>query len=105
MNTTLIRAATLACASTATLLLSGCETTGDPSTGGIFWSERKAQGRLAERQSKLEHVERQTGQDRLAAISVPPLAADCAVLRIRRPAGGHALHLFLQSAFGMVLAG
>jgi hypothetical protein len=62
MNTTLIRAATLACASTATLLLSGCETTGDPSTGGIFWSERKAQGRLAERQSKLEHVERQTGQ-------------------------------------------
>lgn len=62
MNTTLIRAATLACASTAALLLSGCETTGDPSTGGIFWSERKAQGRLAERQNKLEHVERQTGQ-------------------------------------------
>ena len=62
MNTTLIRAATLACASTAMLLLSACETTGDPSTGGIFWSERKAQGRLAERQNKLEHVERQTGQ-------------------------------------------
>lgn len=62
MNTILIRAATLACASTATLLLSGCETTGDPSTGGIFWSEKKAEDRLAERQSKLEQVEQQTGQ-------------------------------------------
>ena len=42
------------------MLVTGCETTGDPSQGGIFWSERKAQGRLAERQNTLEHVERQT---------------------------------------------
>ncbi len=37
-----------------------CETTGDPSTGGIFWSENKAQDRLAERQGRLESLERQT---------------------------------------------
>ena len=62
MNTTLIRAATVACAATATLLVTACETTGDPSTGGIFWSEQKAQGRLADRQNKLETIERRTGQ-------------------------------------------
>ena len=62
MNTSPIRLATLATAGTAMLLLAGCETTGDPSTGGIFWSERIAQGRLAERQNKLEHVEKQTHQ-------------------------------------------
>lgn len=37
-----------------------CETTGDPTTGGIFWSEAKAQDRLAERQQRLEHIERKT---------------------------------------------
>lgn len=62
MNPTLIRVATLAGAAGATLLFTACETTGDPSTGGIFWSEKKAQGRLAERQNKLEHIEKQTGQ-------------------------------------------
>jgi len=42
------------------LLCMSCETTGDPSAGGIFWSERKAQDRLAERQGQLENIERQT---------------------------------------------
>ncbi|MEI6654527.1 MAG: hypothetical protein WCP45_07145 [Verrucomicrobiota bacterium] len=60
MNAPLIRVVTLAIASTATLLVTGCETTGNPREGGIFWSEKKAQGRLAERQNTLEHVERQT---------------------------------------------
>ena len=62
MNTYLIRIATLGTACIAMLLLASCETTGDPSTGGIFWSERKAQGRLAERQNRLEHIEKQTNQ-------------------------------------------
>ena len=62
MNTSLIRVATLGSGCIAMLLLASCETTGDPSTGGIFWSEKKAQGRLAERQNKLEHIEKQTNQ-------------------------------------------
>jgi len=41
-------------------LIVSCATTGDPSTGGIFWSESKAQDRLAERQGRLESLERQT---------------------------------------------
>jgi hypothetical protein len=60
MNATLIRLATLASAATATLLIAACETTGDPSQGGIFWSQQKADVRLHERQNKLEHIERQT---------------------------------------------
>lgn len=39
------------------LALSSCATTGDPSTGGIFWSESKNQDRLAERQYRLEKAE------------------------------------------------
>lgn len=42
------------------LLVSSCQTTGDPSTGGIFWSEHKAQDRLNERQAKLNQVDEQT---------------------------------------------
>ena len=61
MKATTLRLVTFASASIATALVSSCATTGDPSTGGIFWSEQKAQGRLAERQNKLEHIERQTG--------------------------------------------
>jgi hypothetical protein len=41
----------------ASLALSSCQTTGDPSTGGIFWSENKAQDRLADRQYQLEKAE------------------------------------------------
>lgn len=42
------------------MALSSCATTGDPSTGGIFWSESKAQDRLAQRQYHLENIERET---------------------------------------------
>lgn len=62
MKTNLIRPAILALASAASLACSSCTTTGDPSTGGIFWSEDKAQDRLAERQNKLESVENRTHQ-------------------------------------------
>lgn len=56
------RSLILASASVATLACTSCATTGDPSTGGIFWSENKAQDRLAERQGRLEQIERQTGK-------------------------------------------
>ena len=62
MKLNFARPATLALASAATVLCTSCATTGDPSTGGIFWSEHKAQDRLAERQDRLESVERQTGR-------------------------------------------
>lgn len=62
MKTISIRSVLLASASAATLVCTSCSTTGDPSTGGIFWSENKAQDRLAERQAKLESTERKTGQ-------------------------------------------
>ena len=62
MSMNIIRLTTLTCAAGAALLVTSCATTGDPSTGGIFWSERKAQGRLAERQDKLEHIERHTSK-------------------------------------------
>lgn len=56
------RSLILVSASVATLACTSCATTGDPSTGGIFWSENKAQDRLAERQGRLEQIERQTGK-------------------------------------------
>lgn len=56
-----IRPLILASASASILACTSCATTGDPSTGGIFWSENKAQDRLAERQNNLERIERQTG--------------------------------------------
>jgi hypothetical protein len=40
--------------------LAGCETTGNPNEGGIFWSESKAQGRLNERQHRLNQIESDT---------------------------------------------
>lgn len=40
--------------------ISGCETTGDPNSGGIFWSERKAQQRLYEREGELNSLNRET---------------------------------------------
>lgn len=62
MKASFLRLATLGFASLSTVLLSSCDVTGDPSTGGIFWSENKAQGRLAERQDKLESIEHRTGK-------------------------------------------
>jgi len=60
MKTHLIRLALLGIAASSVVVLSSCETTGDPSQGGIFWSEKKAQDRLNERQNKLEDTERRT---------------------------------------------
>jgi len=56
----LVRAASIAGCLAWPLLVSSCQTTGDPSTGGIFWSERKAQDRLNERQARLQQVDEQT---------------------------------------------
>lgn len=43
-------------------LFSGCETTGNPREGGIFWSETKAQERLATRENTLDRIESDTGR-------------------------------------------
>lgn len=60
MKTILIRSAILASAGAATLACTSCATTGNPREGGIFWSENKAQDRLAERQYRLEKAEQDT---------------------------------------------
>jgi hypothetical protein len=44
----------------ALLLFSGCETTGDPHHGGIFWSEEKAQQRLNQKNRELNRIESDT---------------------------------------------
>jgi hypothetical protein len=43
-------------------LLSGCETTGDPNSGGIFWSESKAKQRIYAREQHLNDVESDTAR-------------------------------------------
>ncbi|MCW1922515.1 hypothetical protein OKA05_08110 [Luteolibacter arcticus] len=43
-------------------LLASC--TGDPNSGGIFWSEPAAQQRLSDRQQRLDDVEGQTSRTR-----------------------------------------
>ena len=54
MKTTLILS-TLA----ASLLLTSCETTGDPNQGGLFgWSQGKANQRIAAREQHLSDLER-----------------------------------------------
>lgn len=45
------------------ILFAGCETTGNPREGGIFWSEEKAQQRLDQRNRELRRLESDT--DRL----------------------------------------
>jgi hypothetical protein len=40
--------------------LTGCETTGDPNSGGIFWSPTKAQQRLDQRQQTLNGINSDT---------------------------------------------
>jgi hypothetical protein len=47
---------------TGSFLFSGCETTGDPNSGGIFWSEDKAKQRIAARQQHLNEVEDDTAR-------------------------------------------
>jgi hypothetical protein len=44
------------------LAFAGCETTGDPNSGGIFWSPAKAQDRLDERQDRLNDLNSDTDQ-------------------------------------------
>ncbi|RBP43662.1 hypothetical protein DES53_10560 [Roseimicrobium gellanilyticum] len=43
----------------ASLLLTSCETTGDPNQGGLFgWSQSKADYRLHEREQRLNQLDR-----------------------------------------------
>jgi hypothetical protein len=49
-------------AATGGAVLSGCETTGDPNSGGIFWSETKAKQRIYSRQQHLNDVESDTAR-------------------------------------------
>ncbi len=56
ISTLALSAGVLACA----IASISCETTGNPREGGIFWSEKKAQDRLDERQSHLDDVQGQT---------------------------------------------
>lgn len=46
----------------AVVFLCGCETTGDPHQGGIFWSEDKAKQRLEEKRRELNAVESDTNR-------------------------------------------
>ncbi|HEX8296001.1 MAG TPA: hypothetical protein VF593_06845 [Chthoniobacteraceae bacterium] len=48
--------------SSGAVLFVGCETTGDPNAGGIFWSERKAQQRLADREQRLDDIDHDTSR-------------------------------------------
>lgn len=50
----------VALAFSALLLFSGCETTGDPHHGGIFWSEDKAQQRLDQKRRELNRIDSDT---------------------------------------------
>jgi hypothetical protein len=50
----------LAIAFAVAMIFSGCETTGDPHQGGIFWSESKAQQRLDQKRRELNRVESDT---------------------------------------------
>jgi hypothetical protein len=54
--TLVLSAGALACA----LASVSCEATGNPREGGIFWSEKKAQQRLDDRQNHLNEVQGQT---------------------------------------------
>ncbi len=44
----------------AALTVTGCEVTGDPTQGGIFWSEGMAQQRVAAREQELGRIESDT---------------------------------------------
>ena len=49
------------------VLLAACETTGDPTRGGLFgWSETKAQRRLADREAALDHIDEVCDRERRA---------------------------------------
>lgn len=42
--------------------LAACQTTGDPTRGGIFWSETKAQDRLQQKRAELGAIEADTAR-------------------------------------------
>lgn len=52
----------LCLAAVGSIVLPGCETTGDPNSGGIFWSETKAKQRIYDRQQHLNEVEDDTAR-------------------------------------------
>jgi hypothetical protein len=52
----------LALAFSAMVVFAGCETTGDPHHGGIFWSEEKAQERLDQKRRDLRRIESDTSR-------------------------------------------
>jgi len=52
----------LAIVAPGSFLLTGCETTGDPNRGGIFWSEDKAKQRIYAREDHLNEVESDTAR-------------------------------------------
>jgi len=59
----MIRPILLSLASIA--LLSSCETTGDPTQGGLFgWSQNKADGRIEARERRLEQLDRENAYQR-----------------------------------------
>ncbi len=61
MNFPLVKSAAVALTLTCTALsLVSCSTNGDPNTGGLFWNEDRAQDRLAERQDKINSLEKRT---------------------------------------------
>ena len=61
MKLPLMKSATVALIlSSAALSLVSCSTNGDPNTGGLFWNENRAQDRLAERQDKINSLEKRT---------------------------------------------
>ncbi len=61
MNFPLVKSAAVALTLTsAALSLVSCSTNGDPNTGGLFWNEDRAQDRLAERQDKINSLEKRT---------------------------------------------
>ena len=62
-----MKSISLIIATVALQLLTGCETTGNPNEGGIFWSERKAQDRLNDRRAELGRTERSTSRVESAA--------------------------------------
>lgn len=40
----------------------GCQTTGDPNSGGLFWSEDKARQRLHQQHQRLDNLQSQGEQ-------------------------------------------
>lgn len=45
---------------------------GDPSTGGVFWSESKAQDRLSDRQRRLEMLDKERSKGKPANPGIVP---------------------------------